>query len=89
MESITCDTSGYFTIQFQSLQSQLLNAKSGFRNPDQIVRISESWMDLMLWWTILLDMLVEHPMRLPHLPHYREVISMVDKNFELPLLTNY
>ena len=46
-------------------------------------------MDLMLWWTILLDMLVEHPMRLPHLPHYREVISMVDKNFELPLLTNY
>ena len=64
-------------------------AKSGFRNPDQIVRISESWMDLMLWWTILLDMSVEHPMRLPHLPHYREVISMVDKNFELPLLTNY
>ena len=39
------------TLHFRSLQSQLLNAKSGFRNPDQLVTLSqESQMDLR-WWT--------------------------------------
>ena len=39
------------TLHFRSLQSQLLNAKSGFRNPDQLVTLSqESQMDLR-WCT--------------------------------------
>ena len=48
----------------------------------QAVLIVPEWPSA-LWWPILQGMMVEPLMRLPH---YREVISMVDRNLELPYL---
>ena len=48
----------------------------------QAILIVPEWPSA-LWWPILQDMLLEPLMRLPH---YKEMIFMVDSNLELPYL---